>query len=64
MINLERRGGDFTCENMMLHDASAFFANRGTIQQQYELSLGLKIIKNDKQKPSEFLTAAVKKKLN
>ena len=28
MINLERRGGDFTCENMMLHDTSAFFATR------------------------------------
>ena len=36
MINLERRGGDFTCENMMLHDTSAFFATRVILFLMFE----------------------------
>jgi hypothetical protein len=43
MINLERRGGDFTCENMMLHDASAFFAIRAVTLTVTFLSITCKI---------------------
>jgi hypothetical protein len=30
--DFERRNGDFTCKNMMLHDASVFFATRDSLR--------------------------------